>query len=90
MSIWEEIFSGELNPYYEINRKTPEISAVEDEICGIKGILEDKLSTDKAEILEKLDGKQCELEILMEKRAFTYGFKLAVMIMLETFKTDNC
>ncbi len=87
-SILKQLYDGEIYPAENILPKCEEYGKTEQEISGIMEQLKNKLSEDQS-LLERLGFLENEMSTIYSFESFSYGFQLAMMLMIETFHPDN-
>lgn len=85
MNILEELYFGNIRPDAKFYGKDSEFS----ELVGLREKNREKLlvslNENEQEIFEKFTDVQAELDDMTRYEKFSTGFKLGVMLMVETF-----
>ncbi len=85
MSILSDFYSGELYPCEKLNTHNPDFKPIGDKISDERdGWLKKRLSEkDFARFEDKLQAYYYEAHDYWQEKGFMYGFRLAVMMMIE-------
>ena len=86
--ILQQLYDGEIYPAENILPKCDEYRRIDQEINDIMGTLKDKLPSDQ-NLLERLKFLENEMSTIYSFESFSYGFRLAVKLMSETFFLDD-
>ena len=85
MNILEELYHGFVHPAEVVCPIGPQYKEAAERIEELSKHLELKLSQEDLEKLEELKGQCFLCSYLESAEAFTYGFRLATMIMTEVY-----
>lgn len=88
-SLLQQFYDGDIYPAEQILPKDSKYK----ELCGEIGIMEDKfkerlLPEDKI-AFEKIKGMEEQINIRFAFSNFSYGFRLGIMFMADTFTADE-
>ena len=87
MKILEEIWYGNINPQGRDTQKDPRMEQALFLVVKSEDAMGTMLSDTQKEQFEKVSDCQSELTDLLERRAFSEGFRLAVKIMVDIMNT---
>ena len=85
MQILEELYHGNIRPdvkFYGKDSPFVELARLRE---GIREKLLESLNESEKEQFEKFNDAQAEIDSITRYEKFTYGFKLGVLLMIETF-----
>lgn len=88
-SILEELWYGNINPHEQSFEKSKTIK----ELLGLMGrnrdLLNDTMTEEQRETLEKYDDCINEMHCIMEQEIFVYAFRLGGRVMLATLMDND-
>ena len=84
-SILQALYDGEIFPDELIVPKDPEYRPIHRKISAEKEYLKQKLTEEDYKRLEKIDNLLCQATSMSAYEAFSYGFKLGAILMIEIF-----
>ena len=87
--ILEELYLGHLYPLEQIVPQDPEFHSANEKKSGLIKILETRLSAEDYQALEELLDLDCNISVMEAYASFGYGFKLAVLIILEVLGNNG-
>ena len=87
MRILEELWFGNINPQGPDSRKNPQMEHALFLVVKSEEAMRAMLTDTQKEQFEKVSDRQSELTDLLERRAFTEGFRLAIKIMVDVMTT---
>ena len=88
-SILEELYLGHLYPLEQIVPQDPEFHSVNQKKSGLMEILETRLPAEDYQAVEELLDVDCNISVMEAYASFGYGFKLAVLIILEVLGNNG-
>ena len=88
-NILHQLYYGRLSGWERRYTRTPENIAVNKSIEAEKQYFEVKLSKDDCQRLQALENLYTQAHVYDEIDAYTYGFKLGVMLMCTVFADDD-
>ena len=83
-NILQQLFEGSLRPFEEIKPNSPEHNAAKDSLGEEKEHFFKTLSGDEAERFRRLNDLYLETLEMYSYESFEYGFRLGVVLLLET------
>ena len=89
MKILEELWFGNINPQGPDAQMDPRVERALYLVVKNEEAMRAMLTDTQKEQLEKVSDRQSELTDLLERRAFTEGFRLAVKIMVDVMITTE-
>lgn len=89
MNILEELWLGNLNPQGQDAQKDPRIEQALSLVIESEDAIRATLSEEQRERLEKMSDCQSDLTDLLERRAFTKGFRMAAKLMADVINTPE-
>ena len=87
MKILKELWYGNINPQGRDSQKDPRMEQALYLVVKNEDAMRAMLSDMQKEQFEKVSDRQSELTDLLERRAFSEGFRLAVKIMVDVIIT---
>ena len=84
-SVLNELYNGNINPYELIYPKDPEFCEINEKISDETLFWKSKLTKEEFNRLEDLQNLLMQSSSVELRETFKYGFKLGVMIMIESF-----
>ena len=85
MTVLENLWHGNINPQETFTENDPEYKKLISLVCRNEDELTSTLTDKQKETLVKFNEATTELNVILEEKAFTYGFSFAVKIMFECF-----
>ncbi len=89
MSTLEKWYNGELYPAEQILPHSAEYRSLNQKLCDERKHFVSRLSAEDKERFEKWEGLRCDSFSMDCYASFSYGFKLGVQLMCETFMDDG-
>lgn len=83
--ILDELWFGNINPTEQSYILTPEMKQLQELMWRNRDKLENSLSSEQKEMLEKYDDTLSEFNSLSDMQIFIYGFRLGGRFMLSVF-----
>lgn len=92
-SILHDFYVGNVAPWEQrayVDPKAREITKKADDEDGIKtDDFKKKLASEEREVFEQIKKMEDQIDILFSFENFSYGFRLGVMFMTDTFMSDD-
>ena len=88
-SFLEELYLGHLYPLEQIVPQDPEFHSVNEKKSDLMEILETRLPAEDYQAVEELLDVDCNISVMEAYASFGYGFKLAVLIILEVLGNNG-
>ena len=85
MKITDELWYGNISPFEQCTRSDKRLKELLKLVARNREELDESLTEKQKETLEKFEECMNEMHSITERDAFSYGFRLGVQLMAETF-----
>ena len=85
MKTLNELWYGNISPFEQCNRVDKELKELMKLVLRNREELDGTLTEKQKETLEKYEDCSNEMHSITEREAFSYGFRLGVQLMAESF-----
>ena len=90
MKTIDELWYGNISPFEQCTRGDKRLKALLGLVARNREELDGTLTEKQKEILEKFEENMNEMHGVCERDAFSYGFRLGVQLMAESFLLPLC